>query len=91
VIHHFRGESLCEFLRRHEQPDALAFLHYDFQPSFLAPYGSWFFHYLRMRTAIAKHDGVMSAIRAHDAETLTQAARAATPGFASGIYAHAFG
>ena len=86
VIHHFRGDSLQEFLRRHEQPDTFAFLHYDFQPSFLAPYGSWFFHYLRMRTAVAKHDGVLSAIRAHDAETLTQAARAAVPGFASGIY-----
>jgi SAM-dependent methyltransferase len=86
VVHHFRGESLGEFLRRHEQPDTFAFLHYDFQPSLLAPYGSWFFHYLRMRTQIAKHDGVLSAVRAHDAETLTEAARAAVPGFASGIY-----
>ena len=86
VIHHFRGDSLGEFLRRHEQPGTFAFLHYDFQPSFLAPYGSWFFHYLRMRTAIAKHDGVLSAVRAHNAKTLTEAARAAVPGFASGIY-----
>jgi SAM-dependent methyltransferase len=86
VIHHFRGPSLREFLKRHEQPETFAFLHYDFQPSFLAPFGSWFFHYLRMRTAIAKHDGVLSAARAHDANTLIEAARAAVPGFASGIY-----
>lgn len=86
VIHHFRGESLHEFLRRHEQPGTFAFLHYDFQPSFLAPFGSWFFHYLRMRTAIAKHDGVLSAVRAHGANTLVEAARSAVPGFASGIY-----
>jgi len=86
VIHHFRGQSLCEFLSRHEQADTLAFLHYDFQPSFLAPFGSWFFHYLRMRTAIAKHDGVLSAVRAHTADTLVDAARSAVPGFASGIY-----
>jgi SAM-dependent methyltransferase len=85
VIHHFREEALKEFLQRHEQPDTFAFLHYDFQPSFLAPFGSWFFHYLRMRTAIAKHDGVLSAVRAHDAKTLTEAAQA-VPTFASGIY-----
>lgn len=86
VIHHFRGESLGEFLGRHEQADTLAFLHYDFQPSLLAPFGSWFFHYLRMRTAIAKHDGVLSAVRAHSSSTLVDAARTAVPGFASGIY-----
>jgi len=86
VVHHFRGEALLDFLRRHEQPGTFAFLHYDFQPSFLAPFGSWFFHYLRMRTAVAKHDGVLSAIRAHTARTLVEAARAAVPGFASGIY-----
>lgn len=86
VVHHFRDDSLLGFLRRHEQPGAQAFLHFDFQPWFLAPWGSLFFHYLRMRTAIALHDGVLSAARAHDAETLTAAARTALPGFASGIY-----
>jgi len=86
VVHHFRGPALREFLHRHEQPDTFAFLHYDFQPSFLAPYGSWLFHYLRMRTAIAKHDGVLSAMRAHPADALVEAARHGAPGFASGIY-----
>lgn len=86
VIHHFRGQALLEFLRQHDRPETQAFLHFDFQPSFLAPFGSTFFHYLRMRTAIARHDGVLSALRAHDARTLTEAARASAPGFASGIY-----
>jgi 2-polyprenyl-3-methyl-5-hydroxy-6-metoxy-1,4-benzoquinol methylase len=86
VIHHFRGNALLEFLRQHEHPEALAFLHFDFQPWFLAPFGSLFFHYLRMRTAIARHDGVLSTARAHDADTLTQAARTSVPGFATGIY-----
>ena len=86
VIHHFRGNALVDFLRRHEQPETFAFLHYDFQPWMLAPVGSWFFHYLRMRTAVAKHDGVLSAARAHHASTLVQASRAALPQFASGIY-----
>lgn len=86
VIHHFRGEELLEFLRRHERPETHAFLHFDFQPWFLAPYGSWFFHFLRMRTRVARHDGVLSAARAHTAETLVQAARTSAPEFACGIY-----
>ncbi len=86
VIHHFRGNALLEFLRQHEQPATLSFLHFDFQPWRLAPFGSMFFHFLRMRTAIARHDGVLSAARAHDAGTLTEAARASAPGFACGIY-----
>jgi 2-polyprenyl-3-methyl-5-hydroxy-6-metoxy-1,4-benzoquinol methylase len=86
VIHHFRGPGLREFLQRHERPETQAFLHFDFQPWFLAPYGSWFFHFLRMRTLLARHDGVLSAARAHSAATLTEAARSAAPGFASGIY-----
>ena len=86
VIHHFRGQGLREFLERHERPETQAFLHFDFQPWFLAPYGSWFFHFLRMRTALARHDGVLSAARAHSAGTLAEAARCAAPGFASGIY-----
>jgi len=86
VIHHFRGKALGDFFRRHERPEIFAFLHYDFQPSVIAPLGSWFFHYLRMRTAVAKHDGVLSAARAHNARTLVEAARSSLPEFASGIY-----
>jgi len=86
VIHHFRGNALFEFLRRHDQPETQAFLHFDFQPWFLAPFGSWFFHYLRMRTRVARHDGVLSAARAHHAQILVETARAAAPAFASGIY-----
>jgi 2-polyprenyl-3-methyl-5-hydroxy-6-metoxy-1,4-benzoquinol methylase len=86
VVHHFRGDALSEFLRQHERPVTQAFLHFEFQPWALAPLGSQFFHYLRMRTAIARHDGVLSAIRAYDARILTEAARAAAPGFAAGIY-----
>jgi len=86
VIHHFRGEALGEFLRRHELGETQAFFHFDFQPWLLAPVGSWFFHWLRMRTRIARHDGVLSAARAHNASTLVDATRNSAPGFASGIY-----
>jgi hypothetical protein len=39
-----------------------------------------------MRTRIARHDGVLSAARAHSSRTLVQAARSSAPEFASGIY-----
>jgi SAM-dependent methyltransferase len=86
VIHHFRGHALLDFLGRHQRPETYAFLHFDFQPWFLAPFGSWFFHFLRMHTRVARHDGVLSAARAHSANTLVEAARSAAPEFASGIY-----
>jgi SAM-dependent methyltransferase len=86
VVHHFRGDDLAEFLRRHEQPETRAFFHFDFHPWLLAPLGSLFFHNLRMRTAIARHDGVLSAARAYDGNTLVATARKAAPSFASGIY-----
>ena len=86
VIHHFRDAALFNFLRRHEQTRVQAFLHYDFQPWLLAPFGAWFFHFLRMRTAVAKHDGVLSAARAHSGAALVAASRHAAPAFTSGIY-----
>jgi SAM-dependent methyltransferase len=86
VIHHFRGEALIDFFRRQNAESTLAFLHYDFHPWWLAPFGSWFFHILRMRTALSRHDGVLSTVRAHSAATLLEAARTGAPGLASGMY-----
>jgi SAM-dependent methyltransferase len=85
-VHHFRGDQLRQLLRRHDLPDTAAFLHYDFHPWLLAPLGSWFFHILRMRTAIARHDGVLSTVRAHRAEVLNDASRSSLPSFSCGIY-----
>jgi hypothetical protein len=39
-----------------------------------------------MRTAIARHDGVLSTVRAHRGDVLTGAARSTLPSFSSGIY-----
>ena len=86
VLHHFRGDDLCAFLGCHDRPATQAFIHYDFQPWLLAPFGSWFFHIIRMRTGIARHDGVISTARAYDAKSLVSAARKAVPNLASGIY-----
>ena len=86
VVHHFRGNALRAFFARHEHPETQAFFHFDFQPGPLAPIGSRFWHWLRMRTALARHDGVLSAVRAHTAEELTASARGGAPGFLTGMY-----
>jgi SAM-dependent methyltransferase len=86
VIHHFRGDSLRRFFAQHDRPGSLAFAHFDFQPTPIAPIGSWFFHFVRMRLPLACHDGVVSAIRAHRADALLSAARSGAPGFVSQMY-----
>ncbi len=86
VVHHFRGESLTQFFSEHDRTGTYAFLHSDFQPTPFAPLASWFFHVLRMRTALARHDGVLSVVRAYRAQQLMDAARLAAPGFLCGIY-----
>ncbi|MFT3772841.1 MAG: class I SAM-dependent methyltransferase [Minicystis sp.] len=76
VVHHFRGPALDAFFAG--QRGARAFLHSDTQPSPLSPLGAWLFHRARMREPLARHDGVVSARRAHPASTLLAAARAGT-------------
>jgi SAM-dependent methyltransferase len=91
VIHHFRGEYLERFFAQHDQPHALGFLHFDFQPSALTPIGAWLFHVIRMRLPLSMHDGVLSAIRSHSGATLLGAARKSASGFASSLYSQRFG
>jgi SAM-dependent methyltransferase len=90
VIHHFRGDDLISFFREHDQKTVQAFAHFDFQPSPLAPLGAWLFHAARMRQPLAKHDGVLSAVRAHPGTVLLDAARAGAPSFAVGLYGTRF-
>jgi len=86
VLHHFRGSSLVDFMRLHDQPGTDAFVHFDFFRSPMTPAGSWLFHAVRMREPLAKFDGVLSAVRSHPAEHLLKAARDGAPGFESTIY-----
>jgi 2-polyprenyl-3-methyl-5-hydroxy-6-metoxy-1,4-benzoquinol methylase len=74
VVHHFRGEDLGRFFGRQVQAGAQAMLHCDIKASWAAPLGSWLFHQARMREPLARHDGVLSAIRAHPGPTLLEAA-----------------
>jgi 2-polyprenyl-3-methyl-5-hydroxy-6-metoxy-1,4-benzoquinol methylase len=86
ILHHFRGDDLVNLLKQHDRPGTCAFIHFDFQPSVFAPLGSWLFHTIRMREALARHDGVLSAIRAHTGLHLLKAARTGAPNFTSAIY-----
>jgi SAM-dependent methyltransferase len=86
VLHHFRGAALADFFRDHDRPETAAFVHFDFQPSRLAPLGAWLFHAARFREPLARHDGVLSAARAHDGPTLVAAAKRGAPGFQVAVY-----
>lgn len=89
VVHHFRGPDLDQFFEQQCGADTLAFVHFDIAPTWLAPLGAWLFHVARMRTAIARHDGVLSTLRAHRDDVLLGAARRA--GGAKGIETALYG
>ena len=61
-------------------------MHYDIAPTWPAPIGAWLFHAARMREPLARHDGVLSAIRSHDDKTLSSAARAGTSSYRIGVF-----
>ncbi len=84
ILHHFRGDGLAGVFKQHRP--AQAFVHFDFHRSPMSPVGSWLFHAVRMREPLAKHDGVLSAVRAHASRHLLTVAKAAAPEFVSAIY-----
>lgn len=86
ILHHFRDQDLNYLLQQHCRPETSAFVHFDFHSSPMAPFGSWLFHVVRMREPLARHDGVLSAVRAHKSQYLLDAARSAAPEFVSAIY-----
>ncbi|MGX2993246.1 class I SAM-dependent methyltransferase [Streptomyces sp. JNUCC 64] len=84
LLHHFRGPALTEFFRAQAASPALAFCHYDIAATRLAPLGARIFHRARMRDPLGRHDGVVSALRAHDDGTLLRAA--SVPGVRPLVY-----
>lgn len=86
ILHHFRDENLSYLLQQHCRPETCAFVHFDFHSSPMAPLGSWLFHVVRMREPLARHDGVLSAVRAHKSRYLLEMTRSAAPEFVSAIY-----
>lgn len=79
-IHHFRGEHLGQMFGEQDTAGAQGMLHFDIKRTWVAPLGAWLFHESRMREAIARHDGTLSAMRAHPGSTLLSAARKGAPG-----------
>lgn len=90
VLHHFRDEHLKQFFAQHEHGQAQAFAHFDFQPTPATPLGSWLFHEILMREELSRHDGVLSAIRAHNADFLLDSAVSALPEFRCAIFGAQF-
>ncbi|MBK8259593.1 MAG: class I SAM-dependent methyltransferase [Polyangiaceae bacterium] len=86
AVHHFRGKDLDRFFAAQAAGEALAFLHTDTAPSWLAPIGSRLFHNARMREPLARHDGVLSAVRAHSAHVLGRAASLSCKEFWLGVF-----
>ncbi len=86
ILHHFRDENLNYLLQQHCRAETCAFVHFDFHSSPMAPLGSWLFHAVRMREPLARHDGVLSAVRAHKSRYLLDVTRNAAPEFVSAIY-----
>ena len=84
VLHHFRDDDLVRLFHEHETSTALGFVHVDIRPGVFSPIGSWIFHIARMREPVAKFDGYWSAVRAHPASTLVDAARRGAPSFSRG-------
>ncbi|MFJ8628205.1 class I SAM-dependent methyltransferase [Kitasatospora sp. NPDC093550] len=84
VLHHFSAPGLGEFFRAQAASPALAFCHYDIAATRLAPIGAWVFHRARMRHPLGRHDGVVSALRAHPDEVLLRAAT--VPGMRALMY-----
>jgi len=79
VIHHFQDDALVDFFAAQATPGLLAAVHYDITPTWAAPIGAWLFHQARMREPLSRHDGLLSALRAHSNATLLDAARSGAP------------
>jgi SAM-dependent methyltransferase len=77
VLHHVSAAELAAFFVTQERAGAQAYCHFDIASTQLAPIGAWIFHRARMREPLGRHDGVVSARRAHDDHTLMTAASAA--------------
>jgi SAM-dependent methyltransferase len=80
VLHHFRGDALASFFGEQARSAALAMVHLDIRPTWAAPLGAFIFHQARMRVRLARHDGYLSAVRAHPAPVLIAAMHAGAPG-----------
>jgi SAM-dependent methyltransferase len=85
LMHHIPPEALTGFFASQARLGVVAFAHWDIAPCLWSTVGAWVFHRARMREPISRHDGVMSARRAHAAATLLTAARAGAPAYSARV------
>jgi len=85
LMHHVPAAELAGFFGAQAALDVAAFAHWDIVPCAWSTLGAWVFHQARMREPVSRHDGVMSARRAHPAEVLLAAARASAPAYATRV------
>jgi SAM-dependent methyltransferase len=80
-IHHLPEQGLAGFFAAQARLGVAAFAHWDIAPCLWSTVGAWVFHRARMREAVSRHDGVLSARRAYAAAVLEAAARGGAPGY----------
>ncbi|MCP2168186.1 methyltransferase domain-containing protein [Goodfellowiella coeruleoviolacea] len=81
LLHHLPAAQLPEFFAAQRRLGVHAFAHWDFDAGPWATLGAWVFHRARTREAVSRHDGVLSARRAHPAAALLRAARLGADGY----------
>lgn len=81
LLHHLGPDALEDFFGAQERLGVTAFSHWDPAPGPWTGLGARTFHRARMREPLSRHDGVLSALRAHPATVLHRAAVAAAPSY----------
>ena len=76
LLHHIPAVELPSFFAEQARLRVAAFAHWDIAPCLWSTICAWVFHRARMREPVSRHDGVLSARRAHSAAILETAARA---------------
>jgi SAM-dependent methyltransferase len=79
LLHHLPASDLQEFFAAQAALDVALFAHWDIAPCLWSTLGAWVFHRARMREPVSRHDGVLSARRAHPADVLLNAAQTGAP------------
>ncbi|HEY0889492.1 MAG TPA: class I SAM-dependent methyltransferase [Nocardioides sp.] len=85
LLHHLDLRELVELFSVQARLGVAGFAHWDIAPCVWSTVGAWVFHQARMREPVSRHDGVMSARRAHCAEALLAAAHAGAPEYAPSV------
>lgn len=81
LLHHLDPVDLEALFAAQAGLRVAAFAHWDISQSRWSTLGAWIFHRARMREPVSRHDGVLSAQRAHPANVLLSAARRGAPAY----------